>query len=198
MQRYDASRAATRARQSDAAPSRQPMLRSRLRVAVVRVVAGVGTGFLVVPARVPACVPALAAVLAAALLALPRPVAAEASPPRETIELSAREREHLKAGMRAYLESIQGVIEGLAKHDFKAIARSAARSGMASVKDVSPALALRLPPQFTLMSVDTHERFDALAREARDMRETRSKLSVTSKLNDVLQNCTSCHAMFRF
>ncbi len=139
-----------------------------------------------------------AAVLTAVATTAGRPVRAEAPAQRERVELSAREREHLKAGMRAYLESIQGVVEGLARHDFKLIARSAARSGMASVKDISPALALRLPPQFTLMSIDTHERFDALAKEAQEAKESRSKLSVTSKLDDVLRNCTACHAMFRF
>lgn len=122
-------------------------------------------------------------------------VLAEAPPPRERVALSPHEREHLRAGMRAYLESIQGIVEGLAKHDFKHAARAAAKSGVASIKDVPVALALRLPPQFTLMSVDTHERFDALAKDARELH---TNLAVQKRLDDVLRNCTSCHAMYRF
>ena len=99
---------------------------------------------------------------AVALGALP----ATAGDVREKVELTVSEREHLKAGMRAYLDNIQGVVEGLSKHDFKAVSRAATKSGMAAVKSVPVALALRLPPQFTLMSIDTHEKFDALAREA--------------------------------
>lgn len=133
----------------------------------------------------------------ACLVAAPTtwPARAETQQPRERIELSAREREHLKAGMRAYLESIQGIVAGLAMHDFKAVARAATKSGKAAIADVSPALALSLPPQFTLMSVDTHERFDALAKDALALR---TNLAVQKRLDEVLTNCTSCHAMYRF
>jgi len=128
---------------------------------------------------------------AVALGALP----ATAGDVREKVELTVSEREHLKAGMRAYLDNIQGVVDGLSKHDFKAVSRAATKSGMAAVKSVPVALALRLPPQFTLMSIDTHEKFDALAREAR---EKRTNLAANKALNDVLANCTACHAMFKF
>lgn len=114
---------------------------------------------------------------------------------REKIQLSFREREQIRAGMRAYLESVQGIVEGLAQHKMAVVARNADKSGERMVADVPVALALRLPPQFVLMSVDTHRKFDELAKAAR---ETRTKLAVTSKLNEVLMNCTSCHAMFRF
>ena len=139
--------------------------------------------------------PRRAGALAVAVALTVVPALAEPSPPRERIELGAREREHMKAGMRAYLESIQGIVAGLARHDFRAVARAAGRSGKAAIKDVSPALALSLPPQFTLMSVDTHERFDALAKDALGLR---TNLAVQKRLDDVLTNCTAYHAMYRF
>lgn len=123
------------------------------------------------------------------------PATTTAGDVREKVELTVSEREHLKAGMRAYLDNIQGVVDGLSKHDFKAASRAATKSGMAAVKSVPVALALRLPPQFTLMSIDTHEKFDALAREAG---EKRTNLAANKALNDVLANCTACHAMFKF
>lgn len=114
---------------------------------------------------------------------------------REKIELSFKEREEIRAGMRAYLESVQGIVEGLAQHKMAVVAKSAARSGEAMVKDVPVLMALKLPPEFVVISMDTHKKFDELAREAR---VTRTKLAVTSKLAEVLMNCTSCHAMYKF
>lgn len=142
-----------------------------------------------------AAVAGLALSVGLAVLPAALPARAEPAPPRERIELSAREREHMKAGMRAYLESVQGVVAGLALHDFKAVARAASKSGMGAIKNVSPTLAMSLPAQFTLMSVDTHERFDALAKDALAYR---TNLAVQKRLDDVLSNCTGCHAMFRF
>ena len=131
---------------------------------------------------------------AIALAALPAlPVQAE-SDAREKIELSFKEREEIRAGMRAYLESVQGIVEGLAQHKMEVVAR-VLRSGEQMIKDVPVLMALRLPPEFVMISMDTHKKFDELAREAR---VTRTKLAVTSKLNEVLMNCTSCHAMYRF
>lgn len=135
----------------------------------------------------------LALALAAALAVVP--TAGRGGDVRVRVEVSSAEREEIRAGMRAYLESVQGIVEGLAQHKMAVVARSAEKSGERMVKDVSLAVALKLPPEFVMISVDTHKKFDELARAAR---ETRTKLAVTAKLSEVLMNCTSCHAMYRF
>lgn len=138
---------------------------------------------------------ALLAAILAALLSLSVSGSAPAADARERVALSAGERSHLQAGMRAYLESVQGVVEGLAEHKMAKVAKSAAKSGEAMLGDIPAALALKLPPTFVAISLDTHRKFDELAKQAR---ETRTKLAVTKALNDVLVNCTACHAAYKF
>lgn len=114
---------------------------------------------------------------------------------RVRIELSAKEREHIRAGMRVYLETIQGIVEGLARHRMAAVARSAAKGGERMLADVSLELVMKLPPDFVLISADTHRKLDELAAAAR---QPGTKLAVTTRLGEVLENCTSCHAKYRF
>lgn len=114
---------------------------------------------------------------------------------RARIDISAKEREEIRAGMRAYLESIQGIVEGLARHKMAHVARSATKGGERMLADVSLQLVMKLPPEFVMLSADTHRKLDELATIAR---AAQTKLAVTDKLAEVLENCTSCHARYRF
>jgi hypothetical protein len=113
---------------------------------------------------------------------------------REKIVLTAAERERLLSGMRTYLKSIEGIVEGLASNRLDRVRASALRSGKALLGDVDPALALAIPMSFSLMSLDTHEKFDALAARAAE-KTPRSEL--LRDLGTILGNCTGCHATFR-
>jgi hypothetical protein len=96
--------------------------------------------------------------------------------------------------MRAYLVSIEGIVEGLASNRMDRVRASALKSGRALIGDVDPALALSIPMAFTLMSLDTHEKFDALAAKAA---EKAPKAEILRDLGVILGNCTGCHATFR-
>lgn len=133
------------------------------------------------------------AMLVAAGTAAPSPLMGGDA--RARIDISAKEREEIRAGMRAYLESIQGIVEGLARHKMGNVAKSAAKGGERMLADVSLQLVMKLPPDFVMISADTHRKLDELATVAR---ETGTKLAVTDKLAEVLENCTSCHARYRF
>jgi hypothetical protein len=113
---------------------------------------------------------------------------------REKIILMAAERERLLSGMRTYLKSVEGIVEGLASNRLDRVRASALRSGKALLGDVDPALALAIPMSFSLMSLDTHEKFDALAARAAE-KTPRSEL--LRDLGTILGNCTGCHATFR-
>lgn len=45
-----------------------------------------------------------------------------------------------------------------------------------------------------MRSMETHQLFDLLADEARDIG---TKLAVTKRLGEVLRTCNSCHATYR-
>jgi cytochrome c556 len=98
------------------------------------------------------------------------------------------------AGMRQYLKSVEGVLLGMARNDMKAVAQSARKAGMAMVSDVSFEAALSVPSDFALRSMETHQLFDLVADEARDIG---TKLAVTKRLGEAVATCNSCHAMYR-
>lgn len=134
---------------------------------------------------------ALAVLLAAGMGVAGKSLAAEE---RTVIKLPPTERAHFRKGMRVYLESIEGIIEGMSKHKMGHVAKAAKKSGVGMVKDVSLDTALAVPPEFSLMSMDTHEKFDDLAKTAHD---NGTKLEVMTKLSTILGACTSCHAAYK-
>lgn len=145
------------------------------------------------PLQAAACtVPLLA--LTACGMAHDTAASAPAIDARAPIRLAAADRDHLRAAMRGYLESIQGVLDAVNQRRMDRLAESARRSGMASLRSVSIATAASLPPGFTLLSLDTHEKFDALARLAD---QSASKKELLDQTSSILANCQACHAMFR-
>jgi len=113
---------------------------------------------------------------------------------RTSIELSAKERERMRGGMRRYLECIEGITEALGENSMAGVGRNAKRCGMDMVEDVSLADVMTLPPEFLALSLDTHQKFDGLAHEAA---ERGTKSSALKQLGAILANCTACHAAYR-
>ncbi len=113
---------------------------------------------------------------------------------RTPIHLAATERAHLRQEMRAFLERVQGVVEGLTENNMTLVAENARRAGMEMLHDVPISVATKLPPAFVLLSMDTHQKFDALSLEAV---EIRTKIGVLKHLRGILANCTGCHATYR-
>jgi hypothetical protein len=115
---------------------------------------------------------------------------------RTALRLSAAEREHMKAGMRVYLEAVQGIVDAQADGKPARIADSARKAGMSAVADLPVMMAAKLPAEFTMLSLDTHRKFDALAQESGATGAAGQK-AVTAQLRDILANCTACHASYR-
>ena len=113
---------------------------------------------------------------------------------RAPIQLSAAERESLRLGMRTYLESVHGIVEAFAEHKISAVPEKARRAGMSMVHDVPVSVAMKLPPDFVMLSVVTHQKFDALALSSAGIS---TKGEALGHLRDILANCTACHAMYR-
>lgn len=131
-----------------------------------------------------------AALVLTAAMGLP----AAGAGPREKIPMTIAERDKLLAGMRVYLESIEGITVGLSNNRMADAASSARRSGKALLEDVDPASALSVPMTFTILSLDTHEKFDAIAAKAK---AKAPKSEILQDLGAILSNCTGCHANYR-
>lgn len=114
--------------------------------------------------------------------------------PREAVALSAAEAERMLAGMRTYLETIQGIVAAMAENETGRVPEIAARSGAKLLQEVPPTTGLKAPIGFAMMSFDTHDKFDRLAEKAR--RGT-SRAEILADLRDIMGNCIGCHAAYR-
>jgi hypothetical protein len=113
---------------------------------------------------------------------------------RTAIRLSAGDREHLLRGMRTYLASVQGIIEALPQNKHAVVAESAKKGGLEMLTGVPASVAVSLPPGFLMLSMDTHQKFDALARSAS---AGDAKAQLLTQLGDILANCSACHAQYQ-
>ncbi len=136
----------------------------------------------------------IVAVIAAASAAALLPARATGTDERTVIVLEPVERDVMLAGMRTYLESVQGIVAALAENHPDQVASIAAKSGAKLLQTVTPVTAAKLPIGFMSMSFDTHDKFDKLSAKAA---RTASRSEVLSDLRDILGNCTSCHMSFR-
>lgn len=114
---------------------------------------------------------------------------------RTAIMLEAGERDFVLGEMRLFLETVQGVVAAIAEDDMAAVASLSTAVGMASTGGESAALIGKLPLEFKTLGLATHALFDDLATEATDMGNADI---VTAELGVLMENCTSCHAGYRF
>ncbi len=130
----------------------------------------------------------------AMLVLLASALTCSAAEQRTAVTLLPAERAHLLDGMRVYLASIEDITSALAAYKPDRVAAAARRSGTAALLDVSPATALKLPLEFTSLSLATHQQFDALAEKAE---RHASRTELLGDLAAILSSCNGCHASFR-
>ncbi len=114
---------------------------------------------------------------------------------RAPIRLTAEEKAHIHAEMRLFLSSTQKIVTAAAAaNDMKALAEAAREAGMAAAHEVPAKLREKLPLQFKKLGHATHQGFDDLARDADSLGDANHALK---QLGQVMDNCTSCHALYR-
>lgn len=114
---------------------------------------------------------------------------------RVEILLDDKERQLVLSEMRAFLESVQQISEGISGNDMKQVAASARNVGLASQQAVPGTLVAKLPLSFKKLGRDTHAKFDEIALDAEQFEDGGHSLSQLAKL---MQNCVACHAAYRF
>jgi hypothetical protein len=136
---------------------------------------------------------ALTATIAAVPAMAQQPPMAKGDP-REAVALAPGEVETLLAGMRTYLESIQGIVEVTAENKVARVSAIASKAGSKLLQGTSPMTGLKVPLGFTSMSLDTHDKFDKLAEKAE---HGASRTEILYDLSSIMSNCVSCHASYR-
>jgi hypothetical protein len=86
------------------------------------------------------------------------------------------------------------VAEALARDEPRAAAPAARKLGMADLAAAPASIRAKLPPEFRLLTRETHAGFDALA----DAAEAGSARRTLSQLSRLLQKCNACHSVYQF
>lgn len=119
----------------------------------------------------------------------------ESNDGRLAIQLTPDERDLVLAEMRAFLESVQLITQGIANKDFDAISKAAEAVGQAAQQDVPGTLVGKLPLEFKKLGFDTHVQFTQMTLDAKQLGDEEHTLE---QLGTLLQNCVACHASFKF
>ena len=124
-----------------------------------------------------------------------RPRSAEAqevTDTRQRIHLAPAERDTLLREMRTMLESISGIVHGLAAGDMSLVEKAAGTSAAATAVD--PRLQEKLSPQFLQLRMKTHQRFAQLAAAAKS---GATRDDALKRLAAITGYCVACHAAYR-
>ena len=114
---------------------------------------------------------------------------------RLAVLLSKDERNALLNEMRVWLQSSQGILAAASEKDFAAVVKSAKASGMAAEATTPGSLFRKLPVEMKALGFDTRKKFDDIAADAEKYQDANR---VVANLSVAMNNCTACHATYRF
>jgi len=114
---------------------------------------------------------------------------------RTSVVMTYDEKEFLMADMRLFLEAVQGIIAATGDGDMEAVIEIATERGVAATGNEPAALMTKIPIEMKQLGFGTHDFFDTIAGIARD---TNDATQVTVAMGELIGNCTSCHAGYRF
>ncbi|MBZ0159931.1 hypothetical protein [Candidatus Methylomirabilis sp.] len=113
---------------------------------------------------------------------------------RQRLVLAPAQRDMMLAEMRLMLESVSGIVQGLAADDLPVAEKAARMSGMMHAADTDPQLQKLLPQLFLELAMHTHRGFDTLADQ---MKAGSSQADILRGLAKLTGNCVACHVMYR-
>lgn len=114
--------------------------------------------------------------------------------PRQRLTLPPQARDKVLAEMRHMLESVNGVLRGVAANDLVAVERAARAAGTAMAVEMDPAMMRQLLPAFRELGLQTHRAFDDLADR---IRAGGTRDDAIRGLAGVTGNCVACHSLYR-
>ena len=91
------------------------------------------------------------------------------------------------------LTSIQGIISGIAEEDIEKIIKSARYSGNRMARATPASIKEKTPQAFKEIGGPTHMMFEEMVVRA----ETDDMQTLTELTGQIMQQCLSCHAIFK-
>jgi len=114
--------------------------------------------------------------------------------PRQRLALPPLARDKVLAEMRHMLESVNGILRGVAANDLVAVEKAARAAGTAMAVEMDPAMMQQLLPAFRELGLQTHRAFDDLADR---IKAGGTRDDAIRGLAAVTGNCVACHAVYR-
>ncbi len=112
---------------------------------------------------------------------------------RINLHLTEIERVDFLSEMRQMLTSIQGIISGIAEEDIEKIIKSARYSGNRMARATPASIKEKTPQAFKEIGGPTHMMFEEMVVRA----ETDDMQTLTELTGQIMQQCLSCHAIFK-
>jgi hypothetical protein len=113
---------------------------------------------------------------------------------RQRLTLPAPARDKVLAEVRHMLESVNGVLRGVAANDLAAAEKAARAAGTVMAVEMDPAMMRALLPAFRELGLQTHRAFDELADR---LKAGGTREDAIRGLAGVTGNCVACHALYR-
>lgn len=114
--------------------------------------------------------------------------------PRQRLVLPSLARDKVLAEMRHMLESVHGILRGVAANDLVAVEGAARAAGTTMAVEMDPAMMQQLLPAFRELGLQTHRAFDDLADR---IKAGGTRDDAIRGLAAVTGNCVACHAVYR-
>jgi hypothetical protein len=114
--------------------------------------------------------------------------------PRQRLTLPPQARDKVLAEMRHMLESVNGILRGVAANDLVAVEKAARAAGIAMAVEMDPAMMRQLLPAFRDLGLQTHRAFDDLADR---IKAGGTRDDAIRGLVGVTGNCVACYALYR-
>ena len=112
---------------------------------------------------------------------------------RISLGFTETEKSEFLIEMRQMLVSIQGVISGIGENNPEKIIMAARNSGNRMARATPETITVKTPQSFKEIGGPTHMMFEELAIRA----DTDDMESLTVLTGEIIQQCVTCHAMFK-
>lgn len=113
---------------------------------------------------------------------------------RIAIVLSTTDRALILTEMRQFLSAVRTIDTALATHDLALVAKTAHGVGRSAARGVPLELMAKLPLGFKRLGFATHDGFDQIAMDARDLGDGQHTLR---QMGELMNNCVACHAAYQ-
>lgn len=113
---------------------------------------------------------------------------------RTVVMLPVQGRHMVLEEMRLMLGSVHGFVTAASQGDTAGMRAAAEASGIAAARDMDPAMARRLPPEFEQLGMATHAAWDSLAADIKGGAPVDRALG---RLGTLMSSCVACHTQFR-